>query len=130
MVLRLARTTSVLPAAAASRSKPLPPIVPSVMPLLLSTMQAPTKPSISSSLGRVSFALAMFGYLSVLELMSNAVVGDGIRGNGVGRCALAADQHPSASSPPTVFLRTRQSSDGRPRQHSTLTLIEDSSQLI
>ena len=59
IVLRLDRTTSVLPAAATSRSTVLPPIEPSVIPLLLSTMHAPTQPSISSSFGSDSFAFAI-----------------------------------------------------------------------
>src|SRR5262245_54513834 len=36
-----------------------PPAAPSIMPLLLSTMQHPMQPSISISFGRVSFAVAM-----------------------------------------------------------------------
>src|SRR6188474_2117219 len=59
MVLRFERTTSVLPAAATSRLIAPPPAAPSIMPLLLSTMQQPMQPSISMSLGRLSFALAM-----------------------------------------------------------------------
>src|SRR5215813_1465690 len=60
MVLRFERTTSVLPAAATSRLIGPPPEAPSIIPLLLSTMQHPRQPSISMSLGRVSFALAMW----------------------------------------------------------------------
>src|SRR6187402_102050 len=46
MVLRLARTTSVLPAAATSRLiGPAPPSEPSIMPLLLSTTHDPSAPS-------------------------------------------------------------------------------------
>src|SRR5215468_6346892 len=60
MVLRFERTTSVLPAAATSRLIGPPPDAPSIIPLLLSTMQQPRQPSISMSLGRVSFAFAMW----------------------------------------------------------------------
>jgi len=47
IVLRLARTTSVLPAAATSRLRLAPPpFTPRVMPLSLSTSAAPRNPSI------------------------------------------------------------------------------------
>ncbi|MNX61032.1 hypothetical protein D3C86_919560 [compost metagenome] len=61
MVRSLARTTSVLPAAATSRSTP-EPIWPRIMPLLESTSAAHRAPSqvISSSMDCLIFAIEIF----------------------------------------------------------------------
>lgn len=54
-IRRLARTTSVLPAAANSRLSSAPPVMPSAMPLSLSTSAAPTKPASECRCSRLSF---------------------------------------------------------------------------
>ncbi len=61
MVRILARTTSVLPAAATSRSIPPPPAVPSVIPESKSTRAAPIAPPIvSASFSDVSTSAMCF----------------------------------------------------------------------